>query len=324
MKKMFIPLTAILLCTLLAGCFVSEPRPQASPEPSADAYASRPEFKTDKLDEANPMLKVYDVKREKLMDMRLEEYLEGVLAGEMPGDWPIEALKAQAILARTFVCKFIDEKQSRYEGADISTDIREAQAYSHEGITDAIRRAVSDTQGEIMVWQGELPYAWFYAHGGGKTALAREGLEFAGDEPGYTQVVDSRDSDEAPEDVKSWSCSFSKDELIEAARKTGAKISDVSSVKIGKRGPSGRALTLDIDGTEVSAPELRIALGSEKMKSTMLSECSFSDGRLRMSGTGYGHGVGMSQWGAYALAKEGMSAQEIVEYYFKEVEIASL
>lgn len=76
-----------------------------------------------------PMLKVYDVKNEKLETLSVEDYLPAVLAGEMAGDWPLEALKAQAILARTFVLQFVSQKESMYDGADISTDIKEAQAY---------------------------------------------------------------------------------------------------------------------------------------------------------------------------------------------------
>ena len=60
------------------------------------------------------------------------------------------------------------------------------------------------------------------------------------------------------------------------------------------------------------------------MKSTLLEECSFEDGRLSLAGSGYGHGVGMSQWGAYALAKEGMQAEDIVKHYFKDVNIGKL
>ena len=323
MKKLLMPIAMIMLCAMLTGCFASE-TPRSTPQATQSAAAQPPAFKTERLKESNPTLKVYDVKQKRIIEMPLEEYLEGVLAGEMPNDWPAEALKAQAILARTFVCKFIDEKKSKYDGADISTDIKEAQAYDADDVNDAIRRAVSATHGEIMVYEGELPYAWFYAHGGGKTALAREGLEFSGTEPGYTQVVDSRDSDEAPSDVKHWTCEFSKAELIAAAKEASITLKDVGSVKVGEKGDSGRAITLDIDGTEVSAPALRIALGSTKMKSTLIEKCEYSDGKLKLSGMGYGHGVGMSQWGAYALANEGMTAEEIVKYYFKDVTIAKL
>ena len=125
MKKLLMPIAMIMLCAMLTGCFASE-TPRSTPQATQSAAAQPPAFKTERLKESNPTLKVYDVKQKRIIEMPLEEYLEGVLAGEMPNDWPAEALKAQAILARTFVCKFIDEKKSKYDGADISTDIKEA------------------------------------------------------------------------------------------------------------------------------------------------------------------------------------------------------
>ncbi|MBE0467847.1 MAG: SpoIID/LytB domain-containing protein, partial [Candidatus Desulforudis sp.] len=77
-----------------------------------------------------PVLRVFDVEAEQMREMGFEDYVAGVLAGEMHTDWPEEALAAQAILARTFALKFIAEKDSRYEGAHISTDVEEAQAWN--------------------------------------------------------------------------------------------------------------------------------------------------------------------------------------------------
>ena len=327
--RLLMACACLTACALLAGCFASQnPTPGASTAPSATSAATTravaPKFDTARLNESDPLLKVYDVAREQVVEMPLEEYLLGVLAGEMPGDWPLEALKAQAILARTFVHKFVDEKDSMYSGADISTDIKEAQAYSADGITDSIRRAVEETQGEILVCDGELPYAWFYAHGGGVTALAGEGLDFKGDEPEYTQVTDSRDADAGPDDVRSWKCEFTESEVRAAAADAGLNVERVTSVEIGERGPSGRATTLLINGQSVSAPSFRIAIGSKEMKSTLLDECEFDGGELELEGRGYGHGVGMSQWGARELAAQGWSAEDIVTYYFKGAQIAKL
>ena len=98
----------------------------------------------------------------------------------MAGDWPLEALKAQAILARTFVLQFVSEKKSRDEGADISTDIEEAQAYDAAGVNERIKSAVEKTRGLVLNAGGELPYAWFQAHSGGLTARAKEGLDYEG------------------------------------------------------------------------------------------------------------------------------------------------
>lgn len=268
-----------------------------------------------------PMLKVYDVKNEKLETLSVEDYLPAVLAGEMAGDWPLEALKAQAILARTFVLQFVSQKESMYDGADISTDIKEAQAYDAEGVNARIREAVKETRGLVLNAGGELPYAWFHAHSGGLTARAKEGLDYEKAEPGYTQCVKGMENDEAPAEAASWQADFSADEVLAAARDAGAKMDKLESVSIGERGESGRAKTLLISGQEVSAPAFRIAIGSTKMRSCLIETLRVEDGRVRMSGRGYGHGVGMSQWGAYAMAKEGKNAEEIVTHYFNGVRI---
>ena len=269
--------------------------------------------------EGVPLLRVYDVKAETLETMSVEDYLPAVLAGEMAGDWPMEALKAQAILARTFVLQFVSQKESRYEGADISTDIEEAQAYDAAGVNDRIRRAVRETRGLVLNAGGELPYAWFHAHSGGLTARAKEGLDYEKDEPGYTQCVAGMEDDEAPREAAQWQAAFTTDEVIAAARDAGASISGVTSIGIGQRGESGRATTLLISGQEVSAPAFRIAIGSTKMRSCLLESLRVEDGHVKMAGKGYGHGVGMSQWGAHAMARQGRSAQEIVMHYFTGV-----
>jgi stage II sporulation protein D len=239
----------------------------------------------------------------------------------MAGDWPLEALKAQAILARTFVLQFVTEKKSRYEGADISTDIEEAQAYNAAGVNDRILQAVKETRGLVLNAGGKLPYAWFHAHSGGLTARAKEGLDYEKAEPGYTQCVKGMENDEAPPEAAHWEAAFTMDEVIAAARDAGVKLEKVTSVSIGERGESGRAKTLLISGETVSAPAFRIAVGSTKMRSCLLESLRVEDGQVKMRGRGYGHGVGMSQWGAYAMAKAGRTAEEIVTHYFAGVTI---
>lgn len=325
----------MLACVLLSGCAASRastkdspalPQPQNTAGSRARAVASpgkgAADLVPDKLkrnNEGAPVLSVYDVKAEKLIEESVEEYLPAVLAGEMAGDWPMEALKAQAILARTFVLQFVTQKKSRYEGADISTDIEEAQAYDAAGVNDRIRQAVSETRGLVLNAGGELPYAWFHAHSGGLTARAKEGLDYEKDEPGYTQCVKGMENDEAPKEAASWQAAFTMEEVIAAAKDVGVKVDKVTSISIGQRGESGRAKTLLISGNEVSAPAFRIAIGSTKMRSCLLESLRVEDNQVKMAGRGYGHGVGMSQWGAYAMAKGGNTAEEIVTHYFAGV-----
>ena len=256
--------------------------------------------------------------------MDLEEYVDGVVAGEMKNDWPIEALKAQSILARTFVLKFCDSKKSRYDGADISTDVSEAQAYAPENINDRIRQAVDETRGIVMVSDGEYPQAWFFAHSGGKTELPSVALDYSQGDPEYLQVTESPDSDKAPDSVKEWTATFTKDEVRKACADSGLKVDTVNTVEIGERGESGRAKTLKINGSEVSAPSFRINIGANRLKSTLIREISISGDEVSFSGSGFGHGVGMSQWGAYGLAEEGKSAEQIVEYYFNDIGLTKM
>ena len=333
MKRIGIFLSLVVLAIALGGCAKktggrNEPAlPQPQNTLAAQVKASASPWKAadlvpDKLkrgEDGVPVLKVYDVKAEELIEESVEDYVPAVLAGEMAGDWPLEALKAQAILARTFVLQFVTEKTSRYEGADISTDIEEAQAYNADAVNDRIQRAVKETRGLVLNAGGELPYAWFHAHSGGLTARAKEGLDYEKDEPGYTQCVKGMENDEAPSEAAHWQAAFTTQEVAAAMGDVGAKIENVTGVSVGQRGESGRAMTLIVSGREVSAPALRIALGSTKMRSCLLESLRVEDGLVKMAGRGYGHGVGMSQWGAYAMAKEGKTAEEIVMHYFRGV-----
>ena len=298
-------LAAFATALLLTGCAPTVPKDftaEVLPSPSAEP----------------PLLNVHIVETGAVASMDIETYVSGVVAGEMPNTWPLEALKAQAILARTFVLKFIQEKDSRYPGAHISTDIAEAQAYNAEAINDRVLQAVRETAGLILLTEdGGLPYTWFHSHSGGMTETAVDGIDWQGAEPSYTAVVQGGDSPDAPESVQEWSAAFPIDEFIAACRAAGADVTTCRTVKVGQKGKSGRAVTLVVDGTTVSAARLRISLGSTVMRSTLLTELTVRDGEVRMSGRGYGHGVGMPQWGAYALAQQGMSGEEIALHYYK-------
>ena len=314
--KVVLFIVVLLLLVSCASCRRQERRPAPEPAPlKIPESISRGQGK-------EPVLKVYIKETGEIKELPFEEYLQGVVAGEMKNDWPEEALAAQAILARTFVMEFVSEKGgSKYEGAHVSTDIEEAQAWNQQAVNDRVKRAVERTRGEVAVYNNNYIKAWFHAHAGGKTASAKEGLAFEEAEPPYIRVVDSPDSPEAPRDDSNWTAAFSRQEVEKALRETGVQIKGLNSVKVAEKGPSGRAVTLDFDGKKVSAPGFRIAIGSTKMKSTLIDSIEVQGDRLVIKGRGYGHGVGMSQWGAYALAKEGKKAEEILKHYFKGIEI---
>ncbi len=304
----------LLLATLLAltGCM-------------SDGRADVPEVpdRLSRNEDGVPVLEVYDVDSESVDEMDVETYVMGVVGGEMRNSWPIEALKAQAILARTFTMKFVDSKKSAHEGADISTDINEAQAYDADNINDRVREAVNETRGMVMSADGEFPYAWFHAHSGGVTELPTKALEYSED-PDYLSVVQSDEPEDAPDEVKHWTAEFTLDEVRQACIDAGVQVGEIKSFAIGERGESGRAVTFLVNGHEVSAPAFRLQIGASKLKSTLIESIELTAEGVRFTGRGFGHGVGMSQWGAYGMAKDGASAEEIIQHYYTGVELVEL
>lgn len=323
MKSAFL----LLFCLLLSACVIAdEPAPQAagSPVPSPVIIPVLPD-KLAQDDNGIPLLDVYIIDEDTLERMPVEDYLEGVVAGEMKNDWPMEALRAQAILARTFVMRFVSEKESRYPGADISTDITEAQAYDTSAVNARVRQAVQSTAGMVLSdSNGQLPYAWFHAHSGGMTATAQEGLSWDKAEPAWTLSRKGHDSPAAPDEAREWSAEFPIEEFLAACRATGAHPNSLTTLTVAETGPSGRAVTIDAGGTPINAARLRIALGSTRMRSTLLTSLTIDGDEVRMSGRGYGHGVGMPQWGAYALAQDGLVGEDIAVYYFKGLHVAKM
>lgn len=330
---------ALLLCAAMLSCLqaCAGSAGAAGVDSAATKKPVQVRWPQDKLKTGKngaPLLQVYVVEDQQVEERELESYVEGVLAGEMKNDWPLEALKAQAILARTFVLKFVQEKESQYPGADISTDIEEAQAYDASAVNERIQQAVEETRGLVLSCEGELPYAWFHAHSGGMTEYARAGLGWEKDEPAYTQpsrgtepeqLSDAKENQQL-QAAAEWKADFTFAEWTAACQKQGVQVEPHagSQLQISQRGESGRAVTLEIDGQSVNAADLRLALGSTKMRSTLLTSLKIENGKVHMAGKGYGHGVGMSQWGAYGMAQEDKSAEQIIKHYFQKVEIAQI
>lgn len=333
-KKTLIRIGCVLISMLYVLSIVScgtVRRPEEGKEPSPPGrgqQVQKPDLPAPIKTQGNqePRLKVFIVEEDRVEEMAFEEYVAGVVGGEIKNDWPEEAIKAQVIIARTFVLQFIDEKgKSKYENAHVSTDIEEAQAWNMEAVNDRIRSAVKATRGEVIVYQGKFARTWFHSNAAGKTATAAEGLAYKEPNPPYIQVTDSPDdAPEIPADEANWTASFQKQKVLEALRQAGIQIQDFSTVSIGEKGPSGRALNLRFDQTSASAPPFRIALGSKEMKSTLLDSVALEGDQVVFRGRGFGHGVGMSQWGAFHMASQDKTAEEIINHYFAGIGITKM
>ncbi|NYE57383.1 SpoIID/LytB domain-containing protein [Carboxydothermus ferrireducens] len=274
-----------------------------------------------------PTVTVYFNETGEKKKMRLEEYVLGVVAAEMEPDWPVNALAAQAILARTFALENIESgKVRKLHGTDVSTDIEESQAYDPKKITENVKKAVQMTRGQVVLYKGHFIKAWFNACDGGISASAREGLSYTKTPTPYVKelVKDGCLKVTIPEN-RHWRVEIPWEE-IRKVLKTNYKTDPGPNpaVKVLARGKSGRVLTLRVGTATVGAPALRLALGPEKMRSTLLTKIFVENGKLIMEGKGFGHGVGLCQWGANKMAREGKSPEEIIRFYFKDIEIKKL
>lgn len=277
-----------------------------------------------------PQITVFFKENNTKKTMPIEEYLLGVVAGEMRKEWPLEAYAAQAIVARTFTMEFISGGGTRKEhGTDISTDEKESQAYNAEAITPIIRRAVKTTEGRVMTYGGRYVKSWFCASSGGQTALATEGLAYKGKNPPYIVSVSCPEGEVIPKEEQLWSAELSFEQIEAALKELGKAVGKISRMEIGEQSPTSHRVTrFDFTGsngkTSVLGAHFRIAIGPEKMRSTWVTELKNGDGSVSLKGRGFGHGVGLSQWGAFALAKRGETPESIIKHYYKDIKLMKL
>ncbi len=304
-----------IIAVLLALLLVSSCARGLLRKPGLDTYRSE------------PTISLFDNKTGQKKKIKLEEYLTGVVAAEMEPSWPTNALAAQAIMARTFTLENIAAgRVKRLHGTDVSTSVEEFQAYDPSRINDNVRKAVDMTRGEVALYNGQYIKAWFSACDGGVEASAREGLAYVKTPTPYINagVRDDCLTVTTPEN-KSWRAEIPLERVRAAVKEiVGNDPGPVRSVVITEKGPSGRAVKIRVNGVEIGGPALRLALGSDTVRSMLLEGVSIQGENLVLKGKGFGHGVGMCQWGAYRLAQNGKSPEEIVKFFFKDIEIRDL
>lgn len=318
-KKGYLLIALVLVVALaMSGCTMLD-QTQKKPEPAPLAQPPTPTKQVVQGNEPDIMVFMHETNEKK--KMKMEEYIAGVVAGEMKSEWPVEALAAQAILARTFTIQAIEEKGGVPErGTQASTDIKEFQAYNAKVVNENVKKAIDMTRGLVVTYQGKPIQAWFRASAGGITASAKEGLAL---KMMNLLIFTQYNPDElAPADVQNWTATFTEKEVIDVLTKLGKTVATIDTIEIGTQGPSGRTTTLLINNSiEISGPEFRVGIGSTKLKSMLIDKVDVSGDGITFTGKGYGHGVGMSQWGANKMATIGKKPEDIIGHYFKDVTI---
>lgn len=260
---------------------------------------------------------VYIKSEDRVAEMDIDEYLAGVVAAEMPSDFETEALRAQAVAARTYLYSHIAEAEKgniaeEHQGAVICTDSTHCQAWTSDAARK-VKRAVKDTKNQIMTYDGEPISAVFHSTSSGYTEAAAD--VWGADVP-YLQSVESEGDLHSPKYTSEVNISTEDFKSIISANVEGA---DWSGDLYGNivRSDAGGIKTIDVGGCTIKGTELRTFFD---LNSTNV-EFTEQDGNITMNVKGYGHGVGMSQYGANYLAGEGKSYEEILKTYYTGIEI---
>lgn len=253
--------------------------------------------------------------------VNLEEYLYGVLYHEVSHRWPMEALKTQAIAARTFAVYQVSN--SKLRPYDLRSDIY-SQVYGGSGFEKwSTNKAVDVTRGQIMIYDGEILPAYYHATCAGHTEDASNLWNV--DIPALDGV---RCDDCRHSPYFDWTLEMPVWELEQLLRKKGYVIDKISDTDVISRNRSGRVSKIEIKDSQgvsviLTGKDIRQLIGPNKLRSTNFN-VSIKWGNLIFKGHGWGHGVGMCQWGAFGKAKAGMKADEILQSYYPGIEITTI
>jgi stage II sporulation protein D len=251
----------------------------------------------------------------------LEAYLVGTLAGEMYAGWGEEVLRAQAVASRTYALHQSDRRRRELYDLEAGTASQVYVGVDAEG--SSVRAAVEATRGEVLTHRGDLILAAFHSASGGRTASAEE---VWGEPRSYLVSLPVEDESESPDTY--WRVRVSGTTLGRALASLGHPVGEVSGAEVIRRSESGRVSEIRLAGERgsalISGRELRRALGESTVRSAMFEPRNGDGGDLVLVGSGSGHGVGMSQWGARAMARKGASYREILAAFYPGTQLVQL
>ncbi len=255
-------------------------------------------------------------------ELNIEDYLRGVVASEMPASWPAEALKTQAVAARNFALQRVES--TRGSSYNVTCDLSSQVYGGYDAESPATNKAVEDTRGMVMLSGGNLVAAFFHSSSGGYTENSED--VWVAKLPYLKWKEDPFDKNDA---YYNWQVDYTADQLKEKLAGAGyefSKVTDlqelartssgarVKKIAVKGEGPSGKNLTVEI----YNADNIRIALG---LKSALFTFTKKYDKNKKLTGvsfagSGWGHGLGLSQYGVRGMARSGYNYQDILKYYY--------
>ncbi len=267
---------------------------------------------------SNSVVRVYKEKSKVIDEVPIEDYVIGVLAGEMPIEFSLEALKAQAVASRSYV--MVQMERNINKDYDVVDTVMNQVYLDNERLTavwkenyqenmNKIKTAVLETKGEYISYNGKVAEALFFSTSPGVTENSEEVYS---NKVAYLRSVESRYDSISP--VYSTSTTFTKEEFY---NKLGLDYSDNLNIEVTDKTSTGRVKKIKINNKEFSGSTVMSKLS---LRSTFFELLKDSN-KVVINTKGYGHGVGMSQYGAEGMAREGYSYQDILKHYYTDIEI---
>ena len=333
-SALMIALSFLLPLLLLPGAGSGEAPAETGEESPSPAAEDGPEGAEDAAEKAEGepvtdsdiLLSV--LTDEGVVSMTMAEYLPGALAGEMPASFDSEALKAQAVALRSYVLYCRDERKSSHPEADVCTSpacctawsgeetLRDQWGSGYAAYAEKIRRAVSDTDGQYLVWEEEPILAVFHSSSAGQT---ESGGNLWSDKPYLLSVSSPETEADVSNLVTTVEVGAEEFRTSVARLYPGASFDGEPSSWLGETvcNSSGRVASVTIGGAAVTGTALRSLFS---LRSTDF-DLAWSGESFVFTVRGYGHGVGMSQYGANVMAKSGSGYAEILAHYYPGTEL---
>jgi stage II sporulation protein D len=251
----------------------------------------------------------------------LEEYLVGAVKAEAGDKMPIEMLKAQAIVARTYAA--YHRRLNAAKPYHLVAGTANQQYAGRVTAESPAWAAVMDTEGQVLLWEGDLFPAFYHTDSGGYTEDPR--VVFAAVNMPALHPVRVEFPSHSPHHA--WSLEVGLADLAAALKRGGVSVGSITGLRVLERSTSLRVARISVLGTRGSATlrgnEFRRLVGYDTLKSTLFA-VSVDRVHARFAGRGYGHGVGLDQWSAKTMAEQGYTASQIVQYYYPGASLSSL
>jgi stage II sporulation protein D len=251
----------------------------------------------------------------------LEEYVYGVLPREVETSWPPDALKAQAVVSRTYaLANTMQDPAARFDLSDSVFD----QVYGGMDVeSPESNRAVDETRGEVLLGPGGKPVVtYFHSSCGGRTELPQHVWKTTPEDDVYGNVQDTF-CQEDPHYL--WKLELSYGAILQRLRRKGIKLRDLKKISIVQKSLSGRAEIIGLHTSkgvvEISGNRFRLAMGADALRSTLFVNVKQTERSVLFEGHGWGHGAGLCQWGAHGRAMAGQDYKAILKAYFPKAKL---